>query len=411
MPKPVFKHWCSALLLSLHGTLLAQSALAPLPASTPPMGWMSWNLLGDQVNERDLKAMADAMIASGMRKAGYDHLFIDDGWQGGRDETKQLIADPKKFPSGIKALADYLHARGLKLGIYSDAAPLTCAGYMGSLGFEDQDAKTFADWGVDFLKYDYCNAPPGTATAVARYRRMGEALANSGRTILYSICEWGDRQPWKWAAEVGGHLWRTTADIRDKWKKLPQESSGVGILDVYDINVELQSYAAPGRWNDADMLVVGLRGHAGPAALLGGAGASDIEYQSQFALWAMMHSPLYASNDLRRMSAATLRILGNTEVIALNQDPLGKAAVRVIHAPPWDVLVKPLANGDTAVAILNRADQAAAYSLPFEALGIQGAVPVRDLHAHKDLGRMAQWRGTLAGHETKLLRLRAAPRG
>ena len=191
-----------------------------LLAPTPPMGWMTWNYFADNINEKDIREMADAMVSSGMLEAGYDHVFIDDGWQGGRDNKNNIIADPIKFPSGIKALAEYVHSKGLKLGIYSDAAPLTCAGYTASLHFEEQDAKTFASWNVDYLKYDYCGAPDDMEVAKTRYKIMADALRKSGRNISFGICEWGDRKPWLWGAQVGGQLWRTTADIRDKWKSL-----------------------------------------------------------------------------------------------------------------------------------------------------------------------------------------------
>jgi len=295
-----------------------------LLAPTPPMGWMSWNFFADKINEKDLMEMADAMLSSGMAKAGYNYIFIDDGWQGGRDNKNNMIADPQKFPSGIKALAKYMHDRGLKLGIYSDAAQLTCAGYTASLGFEEQDAKTFANWDIDYLKYDYCNAPEDVETAKARYKKMADALRKSGREIAMGICEWGPRKPWLWGAEVGGQLWRTTYDIRDKWKRKTTETWGDGILDILDINAGLHAYAGPGHWNDADMLIAGLYGKKGPSGDGGGTGCTDVEYQTQFSLWAMMNSPLYATNDLRRMNEATRKILLNEEIIELNQDALGK---------------------------------------------------------------------------------------
>ena len=334
-----------------------------LLAATPPMGWMSWNFFAEKVNEKDLKEMTDAMVASGMAKAGYDHIFIDDGWQGGRDKKNNMIADPVKFPSGIKALAKYMHDRGLKLGIYSDAAQLTCAGYTASLGFEEQDAKTFAAWDVDYLKYDYCGAPSDSATAKIRYKKMADALRKSGRDITFGICEWGERQPWHWAAQAGGQLWRTTGDVRDKWKRKPTEKWGEGIMDILDVNAELHAYAGPGRWNDPDMLVVGLYGKKGPSGDGGGTGCTDTEYQSQFSLWAMMSAPLYATNDLRNMSEATKYILLNNEVIAIDQDVLGKQAERKIKNDVWNVFVKPLNNGDYAIAILNRSEAAQKFAI------------------------------------------------
>jgi alpha-galactosidase len=370
------------------------------------MGWMSWNLLADKVNEQDLKAMADAMIASGMAQAGYTYIFIDDGWQGGRDSLGNLLADPEKFPSGMKALADHMHARGLKLGIYSDAAPLTCAGYTGSLGFEEQDARTFAAWGIDFLKYDYCHAPEDADTAKVRYAAMADALHASGRNIILGICEWGQRKPWLWGAQAGGQLWRTTYDIRDKWKRRSEETWGEGILDILDINATLDAYAGPGHWNDADMLVAGLYGKPGPSGDGGGTGCTDVEYRTQFTLWAMMNAPLYASNDLRRMNAATRTTLLNAEVIALDQDPLGKQAVRLLHDERWDVFLKPLANGDHAVAILNRSDVEQPCSLEFSALGLSGSFAIRDLWQHTDAGTAPGWKGIVQAHGTKVFRLK-----
>jgi Alpha-galactosidase len=284
----------------------------PELAATPPMGWMTWNYFADKINEKDIKEMADAMVSSGMVKAGYNYLMIDDGWQGGRDNRNQIIADPLKFPSGVKSLADYVHEKGIKLGIYSDAAQLTCAGYTASLNFEEQDAKTFASWGIDYLKYDYCDAPADSATAVVRYKKMADALRNSGREIALGICEWGNRKPWLWAKNAGGQLWRTTADVRDKWAALkpwkdPNDlhSIGAGIMDIVDVNADLAQYAGPGGWNDFDMLVIGLNGKKGPSGDLGGKGCSETEYQSQMSLWSIMTAPLVATNDLRIMSEAT----------------------------------------------------------------------------------------------------------
>lgn len=366
-------------------------------ALTPPMGWMTWNYFGTNINENVIKEMADAMVASGMVKTGFDHIMIDDGWQGGRDNKNNMIPDLKKFPSGIKALADYVHSKGIKLGIYSDAAQLTCAGYTASLGFEIQDAKTFASWGIDYLKYDYCNAPSDSNTAKIRYRKMADALRNSGRNIVFSICEWGGRQPWHWAAGVGGQLWRTTGDVRDSWKS---------VMNILDINANLEAYAGPGQWNDPDMLIVGLRGSNGPAGDHGGSGCNDIEYQSNMSLWCMMASPLIATNDVRNMNEETKRILLNKEVIALNQDPLGKQATRKIKDDVWNVFVKPLANGDVAIAILNRSDASRKASLNFSELGLEGKYEIRDLWQHKDLGKGKKWKGDVQSHETKVFRLK-----
>jgi len=385
--------------------LLFKTSFAQL-VPTPPMGWMTWNYFADKINEKDIREMADAMEASGMVKAGYRYIMIDDGWQGGRDNKNNIIPDPKKFPSGIRALADYVHAKGIKLGIYSDAAQLTCAGYTASLGFEEQDAKTFASWSIDYLKYDYCHAPPDSATAKSRYKKMADALRKSGREIVFSICEWGERKPWLWAANAGGQLWRTTGDVRDKWKRRTTEKWGEGIMDILDVNAELNAYAGPGRWNDPDMLVVGLYGKKGPSGDGGGAGCNDVEYRSQMSLWSMMAAPLVATNDVRNMNEATKNILLNEEVIAINQDALGKQAERKIKDGIWNVFVKPLANGDYAVAVLNRSDATQNASVDFSALELEGKYAVRDLWQHKDLGKAKSWKGTVQSHETKVFRLK-----
>ena len=210
------RFFISVLLLLLVVSSWAQKDASKQLAPTPPMGWMSWNMFGVNINEQLIREMADAMVSEGFLAAGYQYIYIDDGWQGGRDNRNNIIPDPQKFPSGIKALADYVHSKGLKLGIYSDAAQLTCAGYTASLGFEKQDAKTFAGWGIDYLKYDYCGAPAEVEVAKVRYKAIADAVRQSGRDIVLGVCEWGPRKPWLWASSIGGQLWRTTYDIRDK---------------------------------------------------------------------------------------------------------------------------------------------------------------------------------------------------
>ena len=396
-------------LFGINSCLFAQSTNKIL-APTPPMGWMTWNYFGTKINEKDIREMADAMVSSGMKNAGYNYVFIDDGWVGGRDNRNNIIADPKRFPSGIKAMADYVHAKGLKLGIYSDASPLTCEGYTASLNFEEQDAKTFASWGVDYLKYDYCNAPEDSATAVLRYKKIADALRNSGREIVLGICEWGQRKPWLWAAEAGGQLWRTTGDIRDKWMDLSGKEkvdfNWNGILNTADQNADLYPYSGPGRWNDMDMLLVGLYGKEGPSSTKGGIGCTDTEYQTQMSLWCMMNSPLAASNDLRKMNEATKNILMNQEIIALNQDELGKQCVRKLNTENWNVFLKPLKNGDFAVGILNRSKNPQNYEFEFSNIGLIGNYEVRDLWLHQVVGKSNKWNGKVNSHETKVFRLK-----
>lgn len=397
----------SFVFFSCTGLLQAQthSSQNKWLAPTPPMGWMTWNYFGDDINEAAIRQMADAMVASGLVDAGYKYIFIDDGWQGGRDKYNNIIADPEKFPSGIKALADYVHGKGMKLGIYSDAAPLTCAGYTASLHFEEQDARTFASWGIDYLKYDYCHAPEDRATAIARYTKMANALRNSGRDIVFGVCEWGQRDPWLWAAEAGGQLWRTTYDVRDKWVRKPTDGGGEGIIDILDINAELNEFAGPGRWNDPDMLVVGLYGKSGPSGDLGGTGMTDVEYQSQMSLWSLMAAPLIATNDMRNMNEATKRILLNSEIIAIDQDPLGKQATRVRHNDAWDVFVKLLYNGDIAIGILNRSGKEQEFKLKFRDIQLEGKYTIRDVWQHEDIGKGKKWKGKVDSHETKVFRL------
>ena len=396
----------------LTHTLLSQnqSQLAP----TPPMGFMTWNYFGLDIHENDIKTLADAMVETGLRDLGYNYIFIDDGWQGGRDNKNNIIADPAKFPSGMKSLVDYVHTKGMKIGIYSDAAPLTCGGYTASLNFEEQDAKTFAAWGFDYLKYDYCGAPADWQTAISRYERMAKALQNSGRDIAFGICEWGDRSPWLWARKAGGHLWRTTADVRDKWKSHAPAGSaphelhgyGAGILDILEINAGLDKYAGPNGWNDPDMLVVGLYGKKGaPSTGLGGTGCTDTEYQSQMSLWCLMAAPLMITCDVRNMNEATKRILTNKDIIAIDQDPLGIQAERKLKTDLLQIFVKPLSNGDVALGILNTSDQEQTTEVNPKTLGIFNIRKAKDLWSGQTMKTGKRIKVKMAAHETKVFRL------
>ena len=395
--------------------MMATSAFAQQPtattergklAPTPPMGWMTWNMCKGDISEQLIKETADAMVESGLRDAGYKYVFIDDLWQGGRDNRNNIIPDPKKFPNGIKALADYVHSKGLKLGIYSDAAQLTCGGCTASYGFEEQDARTFASWGVDYLKYDYCNAPEDSATARLRYKTMADALSKSGRDIVLGICEWGQRNGEEWCEHVGGQLWRTSSDVRDMWKDIVNQG-GVGILDIINVTAPLSKQVRHGQWPDMDMLVVGLNGKGGPSSDLGGVGCTYTEYQTQMSMWCMMSSVLALSNDLRHLTPEDKRILLNKEIIAIDQDPLGKAAERVVNEAGHQVFVRPLANGSHAVAILNSGDKAQRLSVSFKQLGLTGKYTVRDVWQHRDIARGAtKWGGKVQAHETKVFVLR-----
>lgn len=385
-----------------------QKQLAP----TPPMGFMTWNYFGVDFHEKDLRELADAMVENGLVDLGYDHIFIDDGWQGGRDAQNNIIADAKKFPSGIKALADYLHKRGMKLGIYSDAAKLTCAKYTGSLYFEEQDAKTFASWGVDYLKYDYCFAPSDVETAKKRYKKMADALKKSGRDITFAICEWGDRKPWEWVSNIGGQLWRTTGDVRDKWASYAPtiedlHKEGAGIFDIMNVNAELDEYASVGAWNDPDMLIVGLYGKEGPSSYLGGTGCTDTEYRSQMSLWCLMAAPLMITCDVRNMNAVTKEILTNKDIIDIDQDPLGKQAKRIVKENEWHVFLKPLQNGDYALGILNAAAKKRTYKISLKDIGLKGRYNAYDVWSKKTKKRVKRLKLKIDSHETVVFRLKA----
>ncbi len=307
---------CFLLLLLAVPVASAQEAMPgaslhkfPGLASTPPMGWNSWNTFGCNIDEALIRATADAMVASGMRDAGYVYVNIDDCWHGARDADGFIQPDPVRFPSGMKALADYVHGLGLKLGLYSDAGSKTCAGRPGSQGYEYQDALQYARWGIDYLKYDWCNT--GTRNAVEAYTTMGNALVAAGRPVLFSICEWGDNKPWLWAQPIG-HMWRTTGDIINCWDCVVNHGNwnSWGVMQILDKQDGLRAYAGPGQWNDPDMMEVGNMPTPG-------------EDRAHFAMWAMLAAPLIAGNDVRTMTDATRETLTNADVIAVDQDALG----------------------------------------------------------------------------------------
>lgn len=326
-------------------------------ALTPPMGWNSWNPFGENVSEQVIKETADAMVSSGLKDAGFTYIVIDDFWQGGRDTAiGTLNYNSERFPSGIKALADYVHSKGLKFGIYSDAGTMTCGDQPGSYGYEEKDAKMFAEWGVDYLKYDYCYCPDYASLnndykmAIARYKTMGDVLKATGRPIVYSICEWGPRSPWLWGKDVGGHLWRTTYDVGDKWDCPRNESSQIGILTSIDVVSNLDRFAGPGGWNDPDMLVVGLNN----TGFIKGGGCNEIEYRTQMSMWCMLAAPLMMGCDIRNMNEVTKTILLNKDVIAIDQDALGKQGFRVYRKDGLEAFKKPLTGNRVAIAFLNR---------------------------------------------------------
>jgi alpha-galactosidase len=341
-------------------------------ARTPPMGWNSWNKYACKgLNEKVVRETADAMVANGMKDAGYQFVNLDDCWQTGRDAAGNILADPERFPSGIKALADYIHGKGLKLGLYSDAGTMTCAKRPGSIGHEFQDAKQYANWGVDYLKEDWCSTLPGQ-NSESSYTLMRNALADSGRPIVFSICEWGSTKPWLWAGPIG-NLWRATPDIQDCWD-CKRDWGGGGVTQILDLMSGLESYSGPGHWNDPDMLEVG------------NGGMTKEEYRSHFSMWAMFSAPLLAGNDVVNMTADTKEILLNKDVIAIDQDALGQQGHRVKKTGDLEVWSKQLHDGSRAVALLNRGPATAKISVAWTDIGYPDAVSasVRDLWTKKE---------------------------
>jgi alpha-galactosidase len=356
-----------SLLLVMAPLALAADGLA----LTPPMGWNSWNKFGCNVSEKLIKGAADALVASGMRDAGYQYVVIDDCWQVKRDAAGKIVADPERFPSGMKALATAIHEKGLKFGIYSDAGTMTCAKRPGSKGHEAQDAKTYAEWGVDYLKYDWCNTD-GQDTRDA-YAKMSQALRASGRPIVFSICEWGNSKPWTWANGMG-HLWRSTGDIQDCWD-CSRSWGGMGVVHIIDLMADLYPYSGPGHWNDPDMLEVG------------NGGLTLAENRAHFSLWALFAAPLMAGNDLQAMKPEIRDILMNREVIAVDQDSLGIQGHRV-SGGVYQVWVKPLADGSRAIILFNRGSEESQIAVSWEDIGLfpKTKARVRDLWKKADIG-------------------------
>lgn len=377
----------------------------PLLVPMPPMGWNSWNSLGVDVNEDAIKGVADKFVDSGLKDLGYKYIVIDDHWEGGRDDSGRIRANPSKFPHGMKALGEYIHSRGLKFGIYSCAGNLTCGGEVGSYQHERDDAATFAEWGVDYLKYDYCNAPQDFEEAIVRYTTMGSALKECGRPVVFSICEWGPRSPWLWGRKAGGQLWRVSFDVGDMWDAPEDTHSLIGILTAIDACANLARYAGPGGWNDPDMLVVGLRN----SGSVKGGGCTLAEYQTQMSMWCMLAAPLMIGCDVRSMDSETRRILTNPEAIAVDQDSLGKQASRVARTASTEVWQKPLADGSIAIAFLNRGSNRASVAATWKLIGVtpSKSLALRDLWLHKDLGIFSgQISLPVGAHATVLLRAR-----
>lgn len=359
----------------------AAGARAEVIAPVPPMGWNSWNHFAGKVTDADIRSAVDSLVSTGMRDAGYLYVNIDDTWQGKRDEQGVLHAN-ERFPD-MKALGDYIHSHGLKFGIYSSPGAKTCAGFEGSLGHESQDAKSYADWGVDFLKYDLCSFQAEMQKAraehpqdpqaaqklmIAAYRKMGDALRESGRPILYSLCQYGVDQPWKWGPDVGASMWRTTDDINDTYGRM---------IAIGFSQQGLARYAGAGHWNDPDMLEIG------------NGGMTADEYRTHMSLWVILAAPLLAGNDLSRMSDVDKRILMNADAIAIDQDPLGKQGNRLYQSGDLDVWIRPLSGGRVAVGLFNRSWSLRDISVELPQIGFPKGAAVRDVWNAKDLGHVS----------------------
>nr|WP_321408575.1 glycoside hydrolase family 27 protein [uncultured Carboxylicivirga sp.] len=390
-----------AALLALHVSAQKAENLA----LTPPMGWNSWNTFGTDINEKLVKDIADAFVETGLKDAGYEYLVLDDGWMAmERDENYNLVPDPKKFPNGMKAVVDYVHSKGLKFGIYNCAGNKTCAGYPGSRGFEYQDAKLYAEWGVDFLKYDWCNTE--NLNAKGAYQTMRDALHATGRPILFSICEWGDNDPWKWGEEMG-HMWRVTGDIINCWDcKVGHGTwSSLGVWPIIKLRKDIRKYSGPGHWNDFDMMEVGN-------------GMPEGQDRVHFAMWVMLSSPLIMGNDLRSASEETIEILTNKEVIAVSQDKMGIQAYCHSDEGKIEIWAKPMADGEWAFAIVNMSEEPVEINhdwawhpvkddLSGRSLSVeQIEYTIRDLYNHKDLVTTKKnLKATIPGHDVLMIRL------
>ncbi len=386
-------------------TIAFSLLLLPLPAlnaqsdttlaATPPMGWNSWNHFAGKVTDKDVRDAADALVSSGLRDAGYVYVNIDDTWEGKRNEQGEIQSN-EKFPD-MKALADYVHSKGLKLGIYSSPGPKTCAGYEASYQHEAQDAKTYAAWGIDYLKYDLCSygdimkkqtgdehSAEASEMMKQAYKKMHQALLATGRPIVFSLCQYGWDDVWKWGPVVGGNLWRTTGDISDSYQRMSEIGFSQGVL---------APYAAPGHWNDPDMLEVGNGGMNGD------------EYRTHMTLWAILAAPLLAGNDLSKMSPDTLAILENKDVIAIDQDRLGKQGNRLRAEGPYEVWAKPLAHGK-AVALFNRGAQPGPVTLHLKDAGLKPGTTGHDVWNNKDVTLTANYTVTVPRHGVVLLLIR-----
>jgi alpha-galactosidase len=365
-------------------------------AAAPPMGWNSWNHFAEHVTDADVRSAADQLVSTGMRDAGYVYVNVDDTWQGKRD-AQGVLHTNERFPD-MKALADYVHSKGLKFGIYSSPGAKTCGGYEGSLDHEAQDAKMYAEWGVDFLKYDLCSFEDNLLKAqaehagdpnakknlmVAAYKKMGDALKATGRPIVYSLCQYGVAQPWKWGPGVGASMWRTTDDIVDDYGRM---------IAIGFSQAGLSKYGGPGHWNDPDMLEIG------------NGKMTEDEYRTHMSLWVLLAAPLLAGNDLSKMTDADKGLLMNKEAIAIDQDPLGKQGDRLYESGDLDVWTKPLSGGRVAVGLFNRSWSVREVSVDLAEIGFKNGGTVRDVWKQKDLGhKLGVFTDTLVKHGATLL--------
>lgn len=375
-------------------------------ALTPPMGWNSWNTFQININEQMLRDMVDAMVSSGMRDAGYTYFVLDDGWMSmQRDTFGNLVPDPKKFPSGIKAFADYVHSKGMKFGIYNCAGTKTCAGFPGTHGYEYQDARLYASWGVDYLKYDWCNTD--SINARDAYLTMSRAIRAAGRPMVFSLCEWGNHAPWLWASNIG-QLWRSTGDIHAGFDKDLNNGTwySPSVMHIMDLQTKIRQYAGPGHWNDPDMLEVGN-------------GMSYAEDKAHFSMWCMLAAPLIAGNDVRKMTEATKSILTNKDVIAVDQDSLGVEAYRNYAFDDLEMWIKPLKNNELAICFLNRASHPQTINYDWKAHVLTDTVShihvdfnseaykLYDLWTKKNAGTTNNpFKQTIAPHDVVMLRLK-----
>ncbi len=374
-------------------------------ASTPPMGWNSWNTFQTNISEKLVREIADNMVASGMKDAGYQYVVLDDGWMAKeRNANGDLVPDPVKFPNGLKTVIDYVHSKGLKFGLYNCAGTQTCGGYPGSRGYEYQDARLYASLEVDYLKYDWCNTEG--ITAKEAYRTMSKALKIAGRPVVFSLCEWGDNQPWEWAKDIG-HLWRISGDIYNCFDCVFDHGTwkSWGVTYILDMRKNIRQYAGPGHWNDPDMMEVG---H----------GMSTSEDRAHFSMWCMLAAPLIAGNDLRGMTKETVAILTDKEAIAIDQDSLGIQGYLYQQKDSVDTWIKPLANNEVAICFLNRSKKPMVISYDFAQNPVTDTVSklninftttphaIRDVWMKKEGGDTRKvWSGTVQPHDVVLLRL------